>query len=46
MDRKPKQVGVGDLLVSEQALSKVSEGFGHSNIFGPEVVRRVLKTAT
>jgi hypothetical protein len=45
VDRESKQVGVGDLLVAEQASSKVSEGFGHSNIFGPEVMRRMLKTA-
>src|SRR6202165_3415240 len=45
-DRESKQVGVGDMLVSEQASSKVGERFGYSNIFGPEVMRRMLKTAT
>jgi hypothetical protein len=45
VDRESEQVGVGDLLVAEQALSNMSKGFGDSNIFAPEAMRRMLKAA-
>jgi hypothetical protein len=45
MYRESEQVSVGDLLVAEQATSKGSKNLGDSNIFGPEMMRRMLQAA-